>query len=118
MRLPAAPEYLGVVRLVATGLASRLGFTLDEIEDLKIAVDELCAYLTGPQGRDGTLEIAFQIHADRIEIRGTGLFAAGHGARTDLTELSRMILDTVTDSASLEQVDGMTRFALTKSRMR
>ena len=41
VQIPASPAYLQVVRLIAAGLASRLGFTIDEIEDLKIGVDEL-----------------------------------------------------------------------------
>ncbi|MFP5298966.1 MAG: hypothetical protein ACLGHL_08275, partial [Actinomycetota bacterium] len=59
--IPASPAYLQVVRLIAAGLASRLGFTIDEIEDLKIGVDELCAYLTGTQGRDGSLALDFEV---------------------------------------------------------
>jgi serine/threonine-protein kinase RsbW len=42
---PAAPAYLGVRRTATAGLAARLQFTLDEIEDLRIAVDEACAML-------------------------------------------------------------------------
>ena len=116
IRIPAEPAYLNVVRLVVAGLASRLRFTIDEIEDLKIAVDELSAYLTGAQGRDGTMEISFVVGADRIEIRGEGAFAPGQKIRTDLTDFSRMILQTVVDSASLEQTDGTPVFNLIKSR--
>jgi serine/threonine-protein kinase RsbW len=116
VRIPAAPQYLQVVRLVAAGLASRLRFTIDDIEDLKIAVDELAAYLTGPQGRDGILEITFSVHDDRIEIQGTGKFDADIGIRTDLTGFSRQILTTVADEAWLQQDDGIPTFGLTKSR--
>ena len=115
IRIPASPAYLQVVRLVAAGLATRLGFTLDEIEDLKIAVDELSAYFTGTQGRDGTIEIRFGVHDDRLEIEGKGRFAPGQKVRTDLTELSKMILDTITDEASLSQVNGSPTFNLSKS---
>jgi len=114
--IPASPEYLKVVRLVVAGLASRLLFTIDDIEDLKIAVDELSAYLTGAQGREGTLDIGFDMHDDRIEIRGTGNFSAGTKVRTDLTEMSKMILETVVDEAALDQSDGMPTFRLTKSK--
>ncbi len=116
IRIPAAPGYIQVIRLVVAGLASRLAFTIDEIEDLKIAVDELAAYLTGTQGREGTLEIAFEIEGDRIEIRGVGNFAPGDRVRTELTEFSRMILETVVDSASLEQADGVPTFTLVKTK--
>jgi serine/threonine-protein kinase RsbW len=116
IRIPASPEYVSVVRLVVAGLASRLHFTIEDIEDLKIGVDELAAYLTGTHGRDGTLEIKFAVHGDRIEIDGIGDLAASQKVRTELTEFSRMILDTVADSASLQQVDGHPSFRLVKSK--
>jgi serine/threonine-protein kinase RsbW len=116
VRIPAAPKYLQVVRLVAAGLASRLRFTIDDIEDLKIAVDELAAYLTGAQGRDGLLEITFSVEDDRIEIEGTGKFDGDVKIRTELTDFSRQILMTVADKAWLQQDDGIPRFGLTKTR--
>jgi hypothetical protein len=116
VNIPASPQYLRIVRLTASGLASRLGFTLDEIEDLKIAVDELAGYLTGAQGRAGTLDITFTVSDDKIEIEGIGKLEPGQSARTQLTEISKMILATVTDSATLEQPDGQPKFELVKAR--
>ncbi|HYY44351.1 MAG TPA: anti-sigma regulatory factor [Actinomycetota bacterium] len=116
IKIPAAPAYLQVVRLVAAGLASRLGFTIDEIEDLKIAVDELSAYLTGPQGRRGTLEIDFTSQDGRIQITGCGRFPSNERVRTELTELSQKILETVADEASLEHTDGVPTFRLLKKK--
>ena len=116
IKIPASPAYLQVVRLIASGLASRLGFTIDDIEDLKIAVDELSAYLTGAQGREGTLDIAFVIDGDRIDITGAGTFTAGIKVRTELTQFSRQILDTVADSSSLHQDDGVPTFTLSKAK--
>jgi hypothetical protein len=116
INIPASPVYLRVVRLVAAGLASRLRFTLDEIDDLKIAVDELSAYLTGAQGRDGDLEISFHVHDDRLEIHGVGKLTPGQKVRTELTDMSRMILETLVDSASLDQKDGTPGFVLVKSK--
>jgi serine/threonine-protein kinase RsbW len=114
--IPASPAYVQVVRLVAAGLASRLKFTIDDIEDLKIAVDELSAYLTGAQGREGDLDIRFTVTDDRIEIAGTGILAPGQKIRTDLTDFSRMILDTVVDSATLDSTNGRPAFTLVKSK--
>lgn len=50
LELPADPAYLGVVRTACAGLGARLDLTLDEIEDLRIAVDEACT-LVLPTGR-------------------------------------------------------------------
>ena len=40
LRLPADSAYLAVLRTATAGLAARINFTLDDIEDLRIAVDE------------------------------------------------------------------------------
>lgn len=116
LKIPASPVYLQVVRLVAAGLATRLRFTLDDIEDLKIAVDEMSAYFTGANGREGDIEVRFSVHGDSLEISGIGHFPAGEKVRTDLTEFSRMILETVADSATLGQMDGSPIFNLVKSK--
>jgi len=116
IKIPASPEYLQVVRLVAAGLASRLSFTLEDIEDLKIAVDELSAYITGANGRSGTLAVSFTLHGDRIQIRGVGEYTESYDVRTDLTEFSRMILSTVADSAELSASDGTPAFSIVKSK--
>lgn len=118
VQIPASPAYLQVVRLIAAGLASRLGFTIDEIEDLKIGVDELSAYMTGAQGRDGELSITFAVDGDCIEIQGTGSFGPGQKVRTELTDFSKMILTTVVEGASLSQVDGHPSFRFSKRKMR
>ena len=116
VQIPASPAYLQVVRLIAAGLASRLGFTIAEIEDLKIGVDELSAYMTGAQGRDGQLDITFSIDKECIEIHGRGTFGPGQKIRTELTEFSKMILGTVVDDAALTQTAGQPTFALSKRK--
>jgi serine/threonine-protein kinase RsbW len=45
IRMPADSAYLSVLRTATAGLAARLDFTLDEIDDLRIAVDEACALI-------------------------------------------------------------------------
>ncbi len=69
---PASGEYLAVVRAAATGLAAGLDFTYEQIDDLRIAVDEACAQLLA-QAREaeaGTLRVAYAIEgaALRVEV--------------------------------------------------
>lgn len=40
--LPFKAEYVSVARLTASGIANRIGFDYDSIEDIKVAVAEVC----------------------------------------------------------------------------
>ena len=70
LRLPARPEFVKLVRVTATGLASRLGFSWDEVEDLRLAVDELCyAVLDGQRGHP-LLSIRYRMAELSLEVEG------------------------------------------------
>ena len=69
LRVPADPAYLAVIRTATAGLAARLDLTLDEIEDLRIAVDEACALLLEHQTHVGEeLHAAFTIQGSTLEV--------------------------------------------------
>lgn len=73
LRVPADPAYLAVIRTASAGLAARLDLTLDEIEDLRIAVDEACALLIDHQGRTrGELNTRFTVRSGALEVFVTG----------------------------------------------
>jgi serine/threonine-protein kinase RsbW len=59
LRLPADGAYLAVLRSATAGLAARINFTLDDIEDLRIAVDEACAILLPQAAPASHLECTF-----------------------------------------------------------
>jgi serine/threonine-protein kinase RsbW len=68
VRLPAEGAYLSVLRTATAGLAARLDFTLDEIEDLRIAVDEACAMLLTQAVPGADLECGFTLGQDNVTI--------------------------------------------------
>jgi serine/threonine-protein kinase RsbW len=66
--MPAEGAYLSVLRTATAGLAARLDFTLDEIEDLRIAVDEACAMLLGQAIPGSSLECSFTLGHETMTI--------------------------------------------------
>ena len=68
LRLPAESAYLSVLRTATASLASRLDFTLDDIEDLRIAVDEACALLLPHALEGSSLECAFDLSPDALAV--------------------------------------------------
>ncbi len=68
VRMPADGAYLSVLRTATAGLAARLDFTLDEIEDMRIAIDEACAMLLGQAIPGSDLACDFKLGGDSITI--------------------------------------------------
>ncbi|WP_110112027.1 anti-sigma B factor RsbW [Bacillus sp. CGMCC 1.16541] len=71
MKIPAKPDYVAIVRLTLSGVANRMGFSYDEIEDIKIAISEACtnavqhAYTSEAKGE---VTVGFGLFDDRLEI--------------------------------------------------
>ncbi len=68
VRMPADGAYLSVLRTATAGLAARLDFTLDDIEDMRIAVDEACAMLLSQAVPGSSLECTFALSQDDMTI--------------------------------------------------
>jgi serine/threonine-protein kinase RsbW len=68
VRMPADGAYLSVLRTATAGLAARLDFTLDDIEDMRIAVDEACAMLLSQAIPGSSLECSFTLSGDDMTI--------------------------------------------------
>ena len=71
MKIPAKPEYVGVVRLTLSGIASRMGFTYELIEDLKIAASEAMTNAVQHAYKDnegGEIVVGFAVYEDKLEV--------------------------------------------------
>jgi len=72
LKIPAKTEYMLVVRLSVTGIGQRMEFSVDEIEDLKIAVGEACinSVRHGYEKEDSNkfIYITFSIQPTKLEI--------------------------------------------------
>ena len=68
LRLPAQGAYLSVLRTATASLASRLDFTIDDIEDLRIAVDEACAMLLAQAIAGADLTCRFELGGDAMAV--------------------------------------------------
>ncbi len=66
VEVPATGEYLSVLRTAAAGLAARMDFTLDDIEDLRIAVDEASSMLLAQANPGSRLSCRFVLGGDTV----------------------------------------------------
>jgi hypothetical protein len=138
LSLPAQPELWSLARMTASGIASRLDFEVEEIEDLRLAIDELCGSCALGKGASGRIELHYRWDDRSIEV--VCRVAAAAGGRGDaaavraveplgapgspagelsVDELSARLLDALVDSHGIEPFDGLRRQGwLRKSRAR
>jgi anti-sigma regulatory factor (Ser/Thr protein kinase) len=110
LAIPGSPDFLRLARLAAADVGSRIGMTFEDLEDLRIAVDELSYAITG--GRpESTLNLVFTLGDAVVEVEGT---SADEGGPFAPTELARTIVAAVVDDYQLEAAAGQRRFRLTK----
>jgi serine/threonine-protein kinase RsbW len=114
LSIPGEAGYLRVARMAASSVASLAGFDLEAVDDLRIAVDELCSILI--REGDGTaIDLGFRISDSCIQVDGRTRAGRRDGPLPDgHRELGEQILAVVTDHYRLSNVGGDLVFELEK----
>jgi len=73
--IPARAEWVAVARLTVAAVASRLRFSIEEIEDIKLAIAEACTNAIQHGVATDTISIACEVTAAdlRITVRDHGI---------------------------------------------
>lgn len=67
MNMSVNPDFISVIRLTLSGVASRIGFSLDDIEDMKVCVSEACTNAIKHSKKD-EFQVKFYVYPDRLTI--------------------------------------------------
>jgi len=117
LAVPASGAWLGVLRTATASLASRLQFTLDEIEDLRIAVDEACAILLALASLDAVLSCRFVVTDDALTVNATVPTDNAASVRLPSGEsFAWQVLSALTDDVSAKAQDNLVSIQLTTRR--
>jgi serine/threonine-protein kinase RsbW len=101
--LPLKPEYVSVARLTASGIANRVGFDIDTIEDIKVAISEVCSKIVsiGSSVTD-RYTISFAVLSDKLVVSFACEDKSLYGLFKDSTdELGFSILTALMDDLEL-----------------
>lgn len=72
LTLPDEPEFISLARLSASVIANRAGLSIDEIEDLKVALSEACTNaLRYGCSNDHYYEVKYILNPDYLQITVT-----------------------------------------------
>lgn len=100
VRVPARPEFASFLRLAVASVAADRGFSVDEIDDLRLGVSEVFGALADRAGNGDCCAMRLTIAADRIVVALRGEDASGRavgGGHAELDALSTTILASVVD---------------------
>ncbi len=115
MKVPATAGYLALLRTVVGGCAGREGYTLDQIDDVKMAVDEAASQLLR-HARGAHLVLHATSDVDRLEVRVATEVVDG-AAVLDRDSFSWTILRALTDALDVERDGATTTVLLRKDRL-
>ena len=121
LRFPARGDLIVLARLVTSAISARAGFDIEELEDLRLAVGELCLLtLQGNDARYGDLCLELTVLGDAIGVVCTLERAAASDVvapeGAEIAQLSEQILDALVDEHGRESQDGFVRAWLRKRR--
>lgn len=103
IRLPPTPALSRVLRLAASGIATMAGFTVDETEDIKIAVSEVLLALIEHGGGE-PIDVQFSVEDQVFMVRGQTAFDGFDVDHQDLV-LCRTVLAGVCAQHGIDLVD-------------
>jgi len=119
LSLPSKPEYVSVARLTASFMASKIGFDIEAIEDIKLAVGEACNNAVMHSGTNETYQLSFRenMNSDQksvieIEILDTGNgFNLSNYEEPSLSDpkengLGLFIIKALMDYVNVESIEG------------
>jgi serine/threonine-protein kinase RsbW len=116
LTVPASAAYVSVVRTVTASLAARRDFTIEEIDDLRIAVDEASALLL-PHAGAGPLSASFGGADNTLVIQvSVPLPPDATAAGPDQTSFAWMVLAALADEVTSTVDSGRLALTLTKAR--
>ena len=109
MEIPANPDYVSILRLTTSGIANKLGFSMDDIEDMKVAVSEACSNAV-KHSEDNKVSINFNLLNNGIQIeiidngKGYDVDAIGTPDLSNPKEggLGLFIIQTLMDEVDIE----------------
>ena len=84
LRVPASSAFVVLIRAAVSAMCARLDFTIDRIEDVKLAVDEAAALLLSDASEGADLDVRFTPDApDGMRVEMTAPTVHGRSLERD-----------------------------------
>lgn len=118
LTVPARDEFARTVRMTAAALAGRMGMSIDEVEDVRIAVEEAFLFALGrtPDGEPVTFDFGVEDDVFSLDV-GPIPASEDHEAGPE-ARYARFILESVCDTFELAEEGSACSLRLMKKAAR
>lgn len=114
VRIPQDNGYVPLLRTAVAGIAAREAFTLEEVDDLRMGVEEAAVLLLRRGGQDG-LSLEVTVTESGLEAALSTSTTTG-GEPVDEASFSWMILSALADKVRTDRDGDEARIILVKNR--
>jgi serine/threonine-protein kinase RsbW len=95
--IPKKPDYISTVRLISSSLANKIGYNIEQIEDLKVAMGEACILSFG-KSIDEEVKIVYNLLKEKLEVVVSWTESAiEEGDETKESNMGKMIIESLMD---------------------
>ncbi len=115
LQIPADGAFISILRTLTAGLGARCDLTIDQIEDLRIAVDEACSLLLPHAAPRARLTATFSVEPGRLHVVAS--VPADPSARLDRGGLAWTVLSALADDLAVRNDGGSLSVAIGKQRL-
>lgn len=102
--IPKKSEYMSTIRLTTSALSSLKGFNVDEIDDLKVIISEVCTFfISNVENDKEPLDIKYEIGSNKMTVEVTDLNCGEiSGENRTNSEMCIMIIESLADNYNFD----------------
>jgi serine/threonine-protein kinase RsbW len=104
LTIPKKSEYMSTIRLTTSALSNLKGFNVDDLEDIKVIISEVCTFfINNVDNQSEPLDIIYKISDNNISVEvtdlNTGNISDNNGTNS---EMSVMIIESLADNYNFD----------------
>lgn len=97
LKIPAKGEYLSLIRLTASSVGAKMGFNIDDIDDIKVSMGEACTSIIESlnPGEESEFKIEYSLADDKLKIKVKNKVKSKASDFVEMSEEEKEILELV-----------------------
>lgn len=104
LTIPKKSEYISTIRLTSSALSNINSFNVDDIEDIKVIVSEICIFfINNIEENEKPFEVEYIIDNDKFKVKVTDLNKGKVNKKNEINdEMCILIIESLSDKYELD----------------